>query len=715
MTDMEEMLWDDAECGRIMEELFITHRRRDDKIALRNALVFRRENQQSDEKMGIHIPEPFGESKLIITHITGALASTAQRWTSEISDNAPRVIVEPQVEGDRNITAAMQRDATMQEHLHNGTWHQAGGRKMQRRLAWAQVVEGAGWYFCYELEAGFGLPARKYFELDELGEGENDGVADAPVRKPDGTFAWAERPDLYEARAIEAMKDQARNGRSLFAVEMQSDAKVYAQRDRLGWKIVAIVEYVPAAEYGPKSDMARVAASWRNNSELADKGIILDAGGKIAGGTSHGGEPNTPLDLRRERYLQCRIWTRTEHYVYVTRAQNYEGGKRVWATKHDYGQVPAWPAPFTDTDSAAPEERHMPAMEGAYASVPGYNQVLTLLSQNTTWNAIPRFVIMLPENQGFMTDARTGGPKILSSDSTVGLDPNEMEVISNGGKIEQLTIEGAGDLLNLLAIYQQQLSDALPSEAAKGTGGTSGPAWTTNLLQLAQRVVLAPAVEFHASAIEDMTRFQARLIRKLPVPVYFNAAIGKRGRATPTAMVNLRPDRVSLNLSVHQSANSREEQLVAIQAGMTMLNNPTGPLIDMWEFFEDFKGSDDAHEAVLRAHLQTMMNVLTGTVQLPPGSLLQLVMDLVAGQVPLRLAEELPAVGRALAAQSLAQLGATAGGGGLTRAAGIVEPGVNAPATLEGTGTAPGALPQQTDPGYSQQAQNQGARGVPAL
>lgn len=719
MTNLEEMSLKDRDVQRLMEELFISHRRRDNKIALRNALVHRRDNQP-DEKMGTHIPSPYDESKLIIPHITGALASTAQRWMSEISDNRPRVIVEPMIEGDRKLTAKQQRDATLQEHLHNGIWHLAGGRRLQRRMAWAQVVEGAGWYICHELDAGFGLPNREFYELDEMDQETVEstaGISDIPVRRPDGSYAWAERPDLYERRAIEEMRNKARNGRSLFALEMQSDGKVYALRDRLGWKVVAIVEHVPISEYGPNSEMAGVASAWRNDEELLAKGLFVEKGGKISGGVTTGVAPGEQFNFQRDRVIQCRIWTRTEHYVYVTRAFNYEGGKIVWATKHDYGAVPAWPAPFTETGSESPDERFMPALEGAYATVPGYNQVLTLLSQNTTWNAIPRFVIMLPEGGGLVTDPRTGGPLILNSESTVGLDPDVMEVLNNGATIQQLTISGAGDLLRLLEIYSQQLSDTLPSEAAKGTAGASGPAWTTTLLQIAQRSVLSPAVEYHATAIEDQARFQARLLRRLPVPVYFNAAIGKRGGAVPTAMVHLDPDKVSINLSVQQSVNNREEQLVALQTGQNLLNNPTGPLIDMWEYFEHYASSEDANESVLRAHLQVMLDVMVGTRELPPGSLLQLIMDITAGQVPLRLAEQLPAVGRALAAQSLAarEQGATAAGGATTRAAGIVAPGANAPATLAGTGTQPGLLPQQVDPGYAAQAQNLPAAGAPVV
>ena len=717
---LKDMQWDDGKVGRIMYALFVSHRQRDLQCALWNALLYRRKEFDSAQ-IGVHIPSPFDESKLIIPHITGALASTAQRWMSEITDNPPRTIVEPMVEGDRQITAKMHLDATMQEHFHNGVWHLSGGRTLQRRMGWNQVIEGAGWYLCHEYEAGFGLPDRLYYELDEITSEQaeaDETVSDIPRRRPDGSFAWAEKPDLYEARARNAMKEQARNARSLFQMEQYPDSQVYAERDRKGWKIAAIVSHVDATDFGAGSEMAQMASSFRESAELLDRGVILDKQGRIAGGVAEGGpgdgSTTASTSSTRDKYILCRIFTREEIYYFVTKSFNYEGGALLWGTKHNYGEVPLWPVPFTDTGSERPHERFLPALAGAYASVPGYNQVLTLLSQNITWNAIPRFVIMLPEGGGLLTDPRTGNPRILTSESTVGLDPDTMEVLQNGATIQQLTIEGAADLLRLLEVYQANLSDALPSEAAKGTGGTSGPAWTTTLLQLAQRVVLAPGVEFHAAALEQIMRFQARTTRALPMPVYFLASMGKRGKADGARLVELKGDKVSLNLSVNQSANSREEQLTALEIGRNLLNNPTGPLIDLWEFFEDYMGANNPHESVLRVHLQTMLNAMVGTVELPEGSLLQLIMDITAGQVPIRLAEELPQVGRALAAESLARGGGaqTPGGGGITRAAGIAAPGVNAPLTLEGTGTRPGGLPSQ---GYEQQAQNLPTSGAPAL
>lgn len=712
MTTLKDMHYDDAELGKILEHLYLTHRKRDLKLKLRNALVFRRTEGVEDEKLGIHIPSPYDQSKLIIRHLSGLIAQTAQHWTAKISVNKPRVVVQPTVEGNRRAAQRQFRDATLQEHLLHGILHNADAREKQREVSWDQITEGAGWYFCYERLAGFGLPDRRYFELDEV-DLEDDNITDTPVARPDGTYGYAERPDLYEARAREKLQSDVLDGQSLFMLEHHSDSEVYAEKDARGWKFVAIVEYVNASEYGKDSEMAKVAAKFRGEADLVANGIILDASGRVAGGTSEGGameEPKAPS--RGEHYIQVKVWTRAETYTFITRAWNFAHGKIVWGTPHDYGEVPAYPVPFTATGKKPPEERFLPALEAAFATIPGYNQVVTLLSQMSSFNAIPRFWLQQPEGQGPLVDPRTGAPKLYESESTVGLNPEEMEIIKNGGRLEQIVLQGTDDLINLMAIFQSELADELPSEAARGTGGTSGPAHTTRLLQDAQDDLLGPAVEYHAAAVQKMAQMMSRVIRKRGVPVFLLAAPGKNFEADTRALVELKPERISLNLTVSQSPNTREQQIVLMQTGITLLNNPT-PLIDLHEFHEHYAGANDPQEATTRSLLQVAFNVMTGQLQVPPETLIAEVIEIVRGLLPLELAAEMPQVARALAAQSVADQPETIGGGGATRAAGISEPGVNQPATLEGLGVGPPPAGGGGS-GYAGQPQNTPG-GVPAL
>ena len=720
--DRNGMTWNAAELGKLIQDLYQRHSARDKKNLLRNALLYRDPDARPQD-VGTYIPPPYHKSTLIIKTMTGALVRTAQQWQAQIAGNEPRVNVSPTVRSDRDVSKKKSRDAIIQERFHNGTWHLADGSTLQEHVAWAQSSIGAGWYVTYEHEAGFGLPDRKYYNLDELSQEEIEGgmaadgtrLTESPVLSPgSGEFSYAEHPDLYTARARTAMEDRAVNGRGLFALEYQPDSTVYADRDKQGWKFVAIIERVDAIHYGTQGEMSKVAAAWRGDENLATKGVFSDAGGAIAGGISRGSpaqqtSQSATGNTYSEQYLQCRVWTRNETYVYVCRDYALHSGTIVWASQHDYGEPPCYPAPFTDTGDESPERRWLPGLEAAFSIVPGYNQVGTLLSQHATFNAIPRFVLYMPDGS-FYTDPVTGEIPVMGTDSTVGLDPRMMEVVRGGGQIKQLVLEGAGELLNLMSHYANQLADSLPSEAAQGTGGTSGPAWTTTLLQEAQRTSLTPAVKHHAKAIEKVARLQARVVKQRGVPVFVLAAPGKTKSGT-RALVNIDPEKISLNITVSQSPNNQQEQLVLLQMGEQLLHAQPMPLITLRDFFEFYQGAEDPDQSERSAWMQLMIEYAVGLRPDLGEGMLAEILDLARGRLPTLLANEIPALGTAVAAQSLSERAQTPAGGGLTRGAGVVGPGINAPLTLEGTGT----QPVGPAPGYEQQAQNSPVQGAPAF
>ncbi len=661
------------------------HAERDARLAIRNALTFRRRGSKP-EQTGTFLPKPFHKSELILRHMSGQLAQSAQHWTAGLTTNAPRAVVQSVTEGDRQIGSTQAKAAAAQERFHNGTYHQVEGRSLQGQVGWAQITEGAGWYLTHEYEAGFGLPDRRFFQQGDLSEDElergkaKDGTLLSPfeIRAPDGQFLWAEDADLFMRRRREEARNKALNGAGLFVVEAHPDSRVYADRDTLGWKLWAVIEKVPALAYTAETELANSAAEFRGDQKIIETGLMRKKDGTIVGGISVGDNAAHPSS--GESWYQARVWTRDETYVYISSSPGFNGGWIAWASEHDYGEVPAYEAPYSETPMREPHERFLPGLEGAFASVPAFNQVATLLSQVGTWNATPRFVIMLPEKVGggYLTDARTGSIVLLDSEASIGTNPEYMEVIRNGGKVEQLHIEGSDDLIALLAFYQTQLGDALPSEAARGTGGQAGPAWTTNLLQKANNVQLGPAVRNNAIAWSRIHRLHARILKQRQQEVFMLAAPGTRGSAKAArAMISIKPEEWSLNLSVDQNPNTAEEQMILMQLGNNLFEKQ---LIDLWQLYEDYHGVEDVRDAIIRRYQQMTLDHFIGVVPLPEGSVLIDVVNIVRGLLPGRVANQVPNAAQALSEDAVLNRATptSAAGGGGTAIAGINQPAVNA-------------------------------------
>lgn len=691
------MRWDENRLALLLRDLTREYAARDARLALRQALLHRRIEEQTSPSTGTFIPKPLHESKLIIRHMSGLAEEAAQHLAGKVAENEPNVQVQRISSADGRVTATIEKNAAVQEAAFNGVWYSAAGKPKQRRMAWGQVTDGVAFYHAYERVAGFGLPARQFFETDDLADDElerrraSGELTPGPILDPsDGLPKFAESSSLWSRRKRESARSAALSGDSLVVVEALPWAKVYLREDKLGISFMAVVEAVPASDFGPDTELAKSAADAKQVAEIAQTGLIRNDRGQIVGGLQ-GGAPLARENVNvADKWYLVRVWTRDEAYYYVAANRDLQGGMIVYATEHDYGEVPLWPAPFTDTGSDRWEERYLGALDAALATLPGFNQAATLLSTMASWNATPRFVIEMPPDEnggsGLYVDPRTGQPKVLESDSTAGLDPREMEIISAGGKIRQLVLDDNGLVIQVLQFYYEQLKDVTPSEAATGSSDSTGPAWTVRLLQRAQSTKVQPAVEGHAEAVAGWATWFANLVRARGEQVSMLAAPGRRGDArTRRSLIELDPNTVTTNLAVRQDPNTADERLTLMEVGRGLRADG---IIDDREYYEAYQGEDDPDDFVFRKYLQLVVDavMLGPSQQIPPGSLLADVVLLVRGRLEQVLAAS-PAFAEAMAMQQAQQLG----GGSVTEPAGIRQPGV-------GMSTTQPALAQQGAP-----------------
>lgn len=674
----------DAELGQMVQHLLDHFEARDRKIALRDALVFRR---TSDERAtGQYVPPPFDSSKSIIKHASGILVDRAQHLAAKCAENAPNIMVNTIV---RDTEQAVRRlDAARdQENALNAVYWEADrglGGNMQHILAFSAVTKGVGWYHSYENHMGWATPSRAYYadltaeEVERLsGAGE---ITDVFLGQG-SEFAYAESADHFERRKQDAQRNAAESGETLFHVEVLPPGSCYYRRDTRGLSLFMVVEAVPAL------DLSR------------EFGVLEDGHGNIIIGADRGGAVGAVEgsgSFVTQTWLRVRVWTRDEVYYYVSRQQGGRPaglGRMVFHSHHDYGEVPFWPAGAYQTDSVLPEEEYIPLLEGAYAMVPGYNQVLTLLSNAAVFNMVPRYVIIRADGSPVM-DPDTNQPLVFETDNVAGLDPQYAAIVeTGGGEFRQLKIENVADMITLVELYGHALDQTLPPEAATGASGAEEPAWGTRLKQAAANVKIAPVVKSHAAAVTGMARFWSRMVKHRNQRVLVYAKPRKRysSSAAPVSVrapIELDPKQVSLDVSVSQRTSDAQERIVKMQVGMQLRYPQSGqPAIGDLEFYEEYMESDDPVGAIREAQAQQVVD------QLRP----QLVARVLA-RVQARLAEPTPNEVQA-AAQQRARADMLPAEP--AAAAGIRQPGIEQPLvqrslpTIAGPGAAPlnGRLP----------------------
>ena len=594
--------WTDQDISKIVRDLMTFFEARDQRFMLRDALLFRRKGMEN--ATGQYVPPPFDKSKSIIKHATGVLIDRGQFLASKAAENTPNIQVNVKSTGDEPTRQNLVR-AKEQEDAFNGIYWEADRAHetpMQQQVAFSAVTKGVGWYHIYENSLGWDVPSRTFYTdlSDEEIERLQDADSITDVFPEHGEeFQYAESLDLWERRKLDAMRESASDGRHLFIFETPHPGSVYYRKDTNGLSMVALIEEVPI---------------WDMENEF---GVVEDEHGNIVVGQDRGSPPQQ-LHVSQRTWVRVRLWTRDEVYYYVSR---HDGGKPagagaiVFHSKHDYGEVPFFPCAANQTDSPLPEEEFIPLLEGAYAMVPGYNQILTLLSNAAVFNTTPRYVIIRKDGTPVI-DADTGEPLIVETENVAGLDPQVAAVIeTGGGDFQQLKIENIDDLVKLVELYAISLDQTLPPEAATGASGSDEPAWGTRLKQAAANVKLIPVVRNHPRGLGKGMRMVARIIRHRKQRIVIYSRPARRGKnANVRGEIELNPDHVTLDLSVRQDDHDAQERIVMTQIGMEMLEaNRIGPI----EFYEDWKGSDDPYGDLQSALAWQVARALLDTVMIP--------------------------------------------------------------------------------------------------
>jgi hypothetical protein len=575
--------WDDEQIAKIVHDLMERFSARDRKIMLRDALLYRRTDNEN--ATGQYMPPPFDKSRTIIKHASGILVDRAQFLSAQAAENSPNIQVNIKTTSNDQPSGLAFRKAKSEEDALNAIYWEADQTyesPMQGIAAFSAITKGVGWYLSYENAIGWNAPSRAFYtdltpeEIDKLGGA--DSITDV-FPKQGEEFRYAEDLDLFERRKLDSQRNAAEDGSSLFVVEVLAPGVVYYRKDTAGLSLGLVIEEVPM---------------WDMEDEF---GVVEDEHGNVVIGPDRGG-PAHNLSTTQQTYIRTRVFTRDEVYYYISKHQGGRPDGRgtiVFHTKHDMGEVPLYPAAANQTDSALPEEEFIPTLEGAYAVVPGFNQIQTLLSGAAVFNTTPRYVIIRSDGSPIL-DPDTNEPLIMETQSTAGLDPEIASVINTGGgEFKQLKIENVNDLINLLEFWSAALDQTLPPEAATGASGSEEPAWGTRLKQAAAQVKIQPVVTNHPRAVRRMARMWARVIRHRKQKVIVYGKPHRRGKVRSVrAEIELDPKDLSLDLSVFQDDADAQTKIVRTQVGLELLQ---AGVTDPITFQEQYKGEDDPYGA----------------------------------------------------------------------------------------------------------------------
>jgi hypothetical protein len=327
-------------------------------------------------------------------------------------------------------------------------------------------------------------------------------------------------------------------------------------------------------------------------------------------------------------------------------------------------------------------------MEPVFAYVPIINQMLTILSNATTINGIPRWVIEMPD--GSVLRGEDGEPIVLEQgDFPPGLDPAEAVAVM--GKLVQVKVD-TESLLKELDVLYARLDAVMPAPVSTGVSGASAAAWQVRqLIQQAQESLRQP-VDNHAAAVKEIVQMWHSWMRALDMPVYFFAASGHRSdKRNVQGLIEFDPAHLTDAISVTQELDTPEEQTVRIQQGLELRQSGA---ITWRQFFEEYLRTPDAREAEIDMYVQMVLDqVMTGAAT-QPGSVIQMVADGVRGIVhyelikmsdnyALTVAEDIAA--KAMQGPMQPRQPGMEGQPNVAEAAGVSEPGMGAPMTLEDT------------------------------
>ncbi len=707
---LEGFTFNDAQVGRIVQQLRNGRHAEVNRLRTRRLLMEMTppEGEVDEDNTGTAVPDPFDESDLILQTMIAEPVKAVQFYASRIGANQPQSEIQP-LSRDGRLTQKVDETAAEQERLQHALWDLAQGRKKQRRAAWAQSWGRGAWYFTLPLDAAWGLPSRRYYDPsdDEFDELQRSGEL-SPIELPNpstGNLAFAESSDVWRERRKDAMRGRAVAGRSLFYLETFGPDVVFGRWDRADdeLKYAAIVQEIPAEDFGPDTELARLAgeAGGVNAEDLSRFGLFADKDGSIIGGIAAGTAGASDAAGRREGLWTLSIFvTRTEVYYHVipgiTGAPKGSASQRVaattdgtiiWAARHGAminGEpaCPLVPIPCMETETPG---RWTTPVEQVFSLTPLINQIETLLSLGASFNGIPRWFFILPDGT-VLRDPETGRP-VINNDAVVpGLNP--AEAVAMAAEPRQLTID-VTSLLVLLDTYREQMADYMPSPAATGDAGSSGPAWSLRQLIEQQSDTLKEPVDHHAAAVQRVMWMWNSWMRTLDVPIMVYTVPGQRGsERSARGLIEFDPADLTDSFVIRQQTISASDRIVSEQQGLELR---AAGVIDDERLFAEHFNDPDPRSRVIDNYLQRLRDgIIVGDPNaVPPGSVLHTVMLAVLERLPLELAASSPliadALARQMAATTEAQQTVTQQTGNVAEAAGIRQAGVGASTTLPGT------------------------------
>lgn len=709
MSDEQSIAYIRAKIRAAREQHGDEHKR----IRARRALVLRSPSNTPDNLVGTYLPAPFDKTSLAIKTVIGETSKAVQNYAGRIAANPPKIVIEP-LSAKNDISATVEKHSAEQERIDMALWSENGGDEAQWTIGMHMTVGAVGYYLTLPRDAGFGVPDRLYYEQeseDELRVLKDAGkVTPYRVMRPGKPkLVYAEPADVWAERRKKHSRKRAESGRSLFTLEALPRDQVIAWRDIDGIKEALVVREIPGEDCAPGSDMAsRYARTKGMEPSITDSesgqtylyGIWADREGRIVGGYERGGPPDSSWQ-RPNSFVLIQYFNRLEQVVLISGLGYTDGAVEVWRGKHgcNIQGIPACPiveVPMMHTGINVPGAEFTTPMEPVFAYAPIINQLMTILSNASAVNGIPRWVI---EDKEGNIRGEDGEPKVMSDGEFVpGLDPRDAMVIS--GTLRQVLVD-TKSMQDMLAQLMERLDAVMPAPVTSGEAGSSAAAWQVRLrIQQAQELLRQP-VNNHASAVRDIVQMWHGWMRSLGTPVYFFAAPGARSsRRTMRGLIEFDPKDLTDAISVTQDLDTADEATVLLQQGIEL--HQAG-YIDIEEFYEKYARSQDSRDSVKRKYKQEIWQYLwTGALPpLPPGAqpgelpMVKIIGDGIRGRVFYELIQKAPhyaeQVSRDLAAQAQAPMG-----GDVAGAAGIVEPGMGMAPTLPdqlGAGTPGGMAP----------------------
>lgn len=687
------------------------------RVRVWRALINRNHVGVSQSQTGTLLPAPFHKSSLALQTMIGQPMEAAQHYVARISGNKPDFKVVP-LSDKPELKQSVDRNAAEQERLIGQLWEEAEGGEAQNTCAWAQVVGGVGYYVTLPRDMHFGLPQRNYWpDSDETREMIASGrIKASPSQRTTvgGQVYYVEDAQEWVKRRQAAAKNRPIDGTSLFTLKAYPRDMVLRERDADGIKWACIEEEINAESVKPGSALAKSAAMIDGIApEDQDKYGLIWEKGQIIGGLAVGAPasalPNATFSLKR-------YFNRTHQAIFVG-STGGQGGKLVFcgehgATVNGHNVCPVVEVPFMRTDIEVPGQEFATPLAQVMAYVPLVNQIMTLRSNGTAFNLLPRWYFKTEKGETLRGD--DGEPVLRESATVPGLNPAEAAVFPPG-EWKQLTIESA-DTDALLELYMHLIAEAMPSDAARGEGGSSEAAWHAQLMIEQSHQNLQQPVANHAWAVKQIAQMWFGWLRQLDTNVYFYPfSNNKTGQRSSRNLIEFDPANLTDSVIVTQEIHDPQASIVRIQVGM---EQRAAGLIDDRKYYEEYAREKDPRQAEIDKYVQMVKDHVIGGIPAAPGSLIAFVADAVRGRVSHNLLISSPnyaiataeqmALQATGAGQAYAQTGAApgsppaaAGGqppqpqGNVADAAGVRTPGVGMAPTLQGQlgANAPGSVP----------------------